>query len=286
MTNTKSAASLEYDGKSYKVSIVTLTPEDANNLIKSSDGNRKLNTANIARIKRAIVNGTYRLNGETIIIDKDGKLIDGFHRCTALVEAGEGYTLTTFVVYGIEAESKKSVDIGANRNATNAFQMEGIKYAADASRLAFRLLQEKAGERYRTGATCTFDGDIKNILNEYNSHSELCQEAISFYNTVGKRIPNMPKTTMEFMYVWLTELGHPKEKIQLFFRQAALLEPVMCKTVRTLLSRLQKKDDEKKVRQIQASEAIIFRAWNAFVEGRELESITFVLPRDKDLPLK
>ena len=68
--------------------IVTLTPALAAEWLNSNTCNRPLSTLRASRYARDMKAGDWRFNGETISFTADGRLVDGQHRLTAVVESG------------------------------------------------------------------------------------------------------------------------------------------------------------------------------------------------------
>lgn len=88
--------------------------------------NRKLTRPNVDRISADSINGDWALNGETIIISKEGLLNDGQNRLTAVVETGT--PIQTFVVFGVERDTRHTVDQGTARSPAHVISMKtGLK---------------------------------------------------------------------------------------------------------------------------------------------------------------
>lgn len=102
---------------------VELTPELAELLLANNPQNRKLSPHKVAEYARDITAGNWRHNGETVIIADTGELNDGQHRCQAVVETGR--SITTEMTFGVERDSRKTVDIGMKRAIGQHLQMAG-----------------------------------------------------------------------------------------------------------------------------------------------------------------
>jgi len=134
----------------------TITPEMAEKLLENNSHNRKLNIRRLNKFKRDIINGMWLYNGESIIVSKTGKLIDGQHRLVAVVETG--IPIETNLVDDVD-DVVDGIDIFAvtnteNRSLADVLYIEGFKdYTQDIVRLlrlidAFErkaLLKETSG---------------------------------------------------------------------------------------------------------------------------------------------
>jgi len=101
--------------------IVLVTPTIAKSWLRRNDKNRTF-TRNAARILAAEMGrGHWRENGESVVFDTDGVLVDGQHRLQAVLNSGHSYRVP--VITGIEPEVRPTVDTGVKRSAANNLQM-------------------------------------------------------------------------------------------------------------------------------------------------------------------
>jgi hypothetical protein len=103
--------------------VVKLTPEYAGELLAKNRKNRPFSAATVERYERTITNGDWRLNGETIILFKDGTLADGQHRCQAVVNTG--IAIDVLLVGGIDESSFNSINDGKRRTAADVLHIDG-----------------------------------------------------------------------------------------------------------------------------------------------------------------
>lgn len=91
--------------------------------------NRPLKPRHVERLRKAILAGEWVCNNQAIGISADDVLIDGQHRLTALVKAGEtdpDVTIESWVIWNCDPKSMMTVDIGAHKGATDFMGMLGI----------------------------------------------------------------------------------------------------------------------------------------------------------------
>jgi hypothetical protein len=103
-----------------------LTPAMATVLLdeRTNQMNRPLVPAAVRKYKRDIMNGDWDLNGESIKISRCGLLNDGQNRCQAVVDTG-AYFRTVFT-FGLERDTRLSLDQGTSRTPGHRLHMEGI----------------------------------------------------------------------------------------------------------------------------------------------------------------
>lgn len=104
--------------------VVDLTPALARALLNRNAGNRKISDICVTAYARDIAAGAWTLNGEPVIVSRDGKMNDGQHRCEAVVAADK--TIPVLMVFGIDRDTRTTVDQGRARTAGDFLSMRGF----------------------------------------------------------------------------------------------------------------------------------------------------------------
>lgn len=115
-------------------------PDEAAKLLGANTHNRHLRSTIVERLARAMAQGEWDLNGESIKVSTSGALIDGQHRLAAVVEAKA--TIPFVVVRGLNAPVQETVDIGERRSLSDVLSLRGEKdtnVLAAALRVAWQL---------------------------------------------------------------------------------------------------------------------------------------------------
>ena len=98
---------------------------------------RKLKPISLKAMTADLTQGRFMFNGEPIIFDRLGRMIDGQHRCTIVAETG--LPITLIVIRGIDPAAFASLDSGAKRTGADACaaagKQNGVKLAAAALNL-------------------------------------------------------------------------------------------------------------------------------------------------------
>lgn len=119
---------------------VTITPGVAHIFLEKREGkNRPLRPQLVDDYSMAMREGKWSLNGETIKIDINGRLIDGQHRLSMVIETGK--SLDTFMIAGLHPDAFDTIDLGAKRTIAQALQIKGYTYTtnlAAAARILWR----------------------------------------------------------------------------------------------------------------------------------------------------
>ena len=104
--------------------VETITPERAQQLLATLSPKQRLQRKHhLNYLRSEIDGGHWKLNGETIKITPEGKVIDGQHRLAAVVASGK--PIETIVVFGVDENVYNSIDTGLRRNAADALLMRG-----------------------------------------------------------------------------------------------------------------------------------------------------------------
>lgn len=118
--------------------IVDLTPALASALLARNPDNRGVRSR-VAEMQRDMESGRWQMNGEPIIVSVCGQMNDGQHRCEAVVKSGA--TIRVLMVFGVERETRYSVDTGVARTPGDFLQMRGIAQANNVAAAAGYLWQ-------------------------------------------------------------------------------------------------------------------------------------------------
>lgn len=93
-----------------------ITPTMAKQWLEASTvlKNRDWHPSNRKAFAQAMLRGKFMLNGEPIVFNSTGNILDGHHRLQACVDADVSFE--SLVVRGISDAAKSTFDTGANRN--------------------------------------------------------------------------------------------------------------------------------------------------------------------------
>ena len=104
-----------------------VTPRIAAKMLESRfPGNRPISQHRVADYARMMADGEWDLTGDTIKFSREGELVDGQHRLSAVVQANTPVRMV--VVRGVQSAAFGSIDVGRRRTAAQFLQ--GYKNAA------------------------------------------------------------------------------------------------------------------------------------------------------------
>lgn len=112
-----------------KATYQIITPMLAQTMLgRSNFRNRSLKPAVVRRYAADMIVGRWKENGESIVVDEFGAVIDGQHRLRALISCGKSFGFV--VVQGVSRDAFDTLDMGKNRTSTDTLQVSGMKNAS------------------------------------------------------------------------------------------------------------------------------------------------------------
>ena len=110
-----------------RATIEKITPEMAREWLLRNTDNRPLTKSVVSVIVEALTSGSWQLNGATIKIAANGRVLDGQHRLSAIAQSG--VTADSLVVYGVDDDAFTTIDIGKRRTGGDTLGAFGVQNA-------------------------------------------------------------------------------------------------------------------------------------------------------------
>lgn len=239
--------------------VVKFTPEMASDLLDqhSHENNRTLRQRNIQIFADDMRAGKWELNGETVIIGSDNKVLDGHHRLWACMIAETPFE--TCVIRNVDPDTFTTIDTGARRTGADVVHItsENKKYHRVIAHATVMIL------RYESGKVMARKPILpRDIAGYYNSHPDL-----ETWAEAASKGPTKPFAAAVAAVASLASVKYrarAAEFVDALTSGAALDKgsPVLALRNR-LLTRDQRLSPEERF-------ALVTLGWNAFVEGRSL----------------
>ena len=163
-----------------QLSVEQITPQLAEAFLQTSRGNRSFKDAKVRSYARDMAAGRWKVNGETIIFDKSGALIDGHHRLKACVASNANFS--TCIVRGADQDAQQTIDMGASRTLGDVLSFRGEK---NSNHLNAVILAVVAILNGRPRSSNLSSQEVVNFLNE---NPEVRQSAIVSARKVLPRV--------------------------------------------------------------------------------------------------
>lgn len=258
-----------------KIDVQTISPADAITLLAGAPPNRNLVRRRVAALAEAMSNDQWRIDGAPIRLDADGRLLDGQHRLSAVVEAAKPVEFV--VVSGLEGDSQLVMDTGKPRTLADYLTIHGVANARSIAAGTSFLWN------YLNGAL-SYRGDFKNrpmptTTNLYDLHAryaDALQEGLSQAMPALRYVP-MYKSILAGMWVILTEIDY--EDASEFYDCMARRnkDGGLIDAVEVLARRMHNSGRRNFGARLSVREqtAIFIKAWNAYRKGMPVSVLGF-----------
>lgn len=126
-----------------QITVERITPHMAAQLLGTMPGNRPIRPRMVSRYAREMIADKWLLNGESIKVSRDGRLIDGQHRLNAVIQSK--MTVEMFVVRGVDPTAFVTLDTGVSRTFHDASTIGGKDWPREVGTIARWWLKYERG---------------------------------------------------------------------------------------------------------------------------------------------
>lgn len=251
----------------------------------NTSGQRNLSLINVEKLATDMATFEWIFNGAPLLFGTDGKLYDGQHRLSAIIEADEAQVL--LVVTGIDPQAMDTIDTNRRRSYADSLKIKGVSNHVTVAALAGRAwywfhgnygqrnIARKANAKY---VTATPSNAQKNFwMDLIETRYEITFEhAASFGLSAARKRPGINAGI--YALGWVILSGIDKDYREKFFlevleesAQSASGYPIVALTNR--LGRLKGREKLSDVDQLD----LLFSAYNAWMKGVSIK--TYMPPR-------
>lgn len=250
-----------------------ITPEIAADMLRYNTCNRAANNAQVARYATAIRNGQWQLNGESIIISKDGRLLNGQHRLLAVLAAGQG--IETFVVRGVDVATFVTIDSGKARTDRDVFNIMGVPSSGIVSAAIGCYMKLRV---HHTAVSPNWNGSSGLMQTRidrqdfFRQHKDLVLQSTHEAARLYRKGRLLKTSVIAGLTLYLqVELGYPHDVISNFFSGVCDTASVpSCKAIALLRERLVKDMCGASRLRSAVAQKLIIKAWNAYISGKNM----------------
>lgn len=243
--------------------IVFLSPSLARKLIESNAENqRNVSRDNLEKVSGSLRNGSFVLNGESMIVSNTGRMLDGQHRALGAINTGIGFW--TVLVEGVPDEYFATINSGKSRSYSNVLQIAGedapTHLSSTVQRLAEYLSDPKA-----VGTGIAFShADLERVRGMEPTLSESCV------------IASRNKVLSASRGAWLYHLAHRLNPAltESFFESLSTGEMLRSDSpIYRLRERISTARNLKRPIPLREFMAILIKAWNYHACGMPLKCL-------------
>lgn len=269
-----------------KSEVKTITPEAAEKIWKHSNpGNRRVRKGHVKTLARAMEKGEFKNTGQGLIFDTKGKLLDGQHRLLACIEADT--PIEILVTEGVDRENFRYIDRGATRSVRDDLDFAGYKYAELASRIApfidkwFNDYDGPQGQNMETVHKRDRKMNLLDMIEEY-AQEDIMERILALPSRTN--IESMAKRSLfdTLAYILLDcDLSEDKKYATYFLERLLTGEmlhegsPILVLRNRLIHHRNQSRLPKAEKLSNTCLFVYGFKAWNAFIQGREMKVLRY-----------
>lgn len=253
-----------------QASVEMVTPEKALAWLTNAARNRTITNSVVRRYGADMETGRWTLNGQGIIFDINGKLVDGRHRLTAIVATQ--VEVLMLVVRGAKPEAFETMDSGRVRTLAHTLNIEGHKHAAAVSAAA------RITFAYVAGVNLKFSATRSELLDLIRRHPavETYAAAIANRDHLIKSL-GVPRNAFAAVMAVANDAGdrdqEVKEFIDGFVTGEGLFSGDPRLTLRRWLARMRSETGVGGGRVAEPFFAATVKAWSAFANDNDLTII-------------
>lgn len=270
--------------------VETITPEKAREYLNTTQGEgkprRALSQIYVSSYADTMRKGRWMLNGEAIIFDINGVLINGCHRMAAVIEAG--IPVAFEVIRGINPEAFTTYDNGRHRTVGQLLCMQGVKnYNLIASIVITSERLKKSGRLYESNTSHNGRVKVSNDDNYliYSRDMEGYDEAGNFISKLVSRGKYLSGSWAGGLYYYLTHTGGwPTEKVKSFLECVFSSETTEIEPANLLRKRVTETFMQGKRLEASMLFALIAKAWNAYVDCIPMKRLLYCPDKESDYP--
>lgn len=246
-----------------------VTPARAEEWLGKNNNNRNRRTQHVARMIRDMKNGNFLITGDTIKFDWDGRLIDGQHRLTAIIESGQSAWI--LIVRDLDPKVQSVLDANAKRSAYDALGFNGVTESRIViAAMAQIALTRESGKMTHSLDTGKFNATNSEVVDWFTQNPD-AEWASKFGIKISKLIGSTPSATA---YAAMIFSRLSIDDCIEFFESAAEMRTNGEGDPRLTLLRTLERDRKNRGRTNNAVQLSYFiRAWNAWREDRKLSKL-------------
>ncbi|GAB6901985.1 ParB N-terminal domain-containing protein [Kineosporia succinea] len=249
-----------------QVTVENISPKEAASLLGTQVRNRPLNRARVDQYAGDMEAGRWRRTKSVISVDRDGHLIDGQHRLTAVILSGS--TQEFIVSRGHDPEDQMYMDLTGVRTPPQQMAMMGSRHASRQSTVAKHVLA------YDTGVMQASPGNrgggrypgLPAIIEFQKKHEEDILWAIDLVLTYGIAKTAFGEAAL-MSTAFLITRATSKPEVESFWDE--WLNPEHATSSNAILRLARLNPGEYKKEAASGQICALLHAWNDYRSGRE-----------------
>lgn len=268
-----------------------ITVDRARTLLSGQKKNRPLKQSKVKHIAKDIAEGRWAMNGESIVLDTDGDLLDGQHRLAALIYAAEKLledetlSIKSIIVSGVPRSLFATFDQGEKRSLADVVAIDDHPYPADLA-VAIRLLVIRLAGKKVSGTGKLSHADSLAVLEDHPNLQGWVEYVVDLQgdeDTNWLRVGNLISPGYMAALCYLASLDYENDVIENFLKALTNQdhEKKGCPAVALRKVLLKNRMDKDSKLKRDALVSYVVKAILAFANGDEILTLKL---KDKEYP--
>lgn len=249
--------------------------DKARRLMETNEDNRNLKRGVIDKINRDLINERYYLNGETIAISKTGKLLNGQHRLTSIIETG--IPIRTWLIIGVPDEYKTTYDQGTAKTIADFLRMDRVASSKDVAIIIKLILNFKPGDEVTNKDLAERRRSKQDMLEAYEQFEKPIQYALQTYGKTNWSKTHRAISSVSASHVLISR-EVPESIVDTFFSNLTGSggdirpgDPILW--TRSKFSQLLNPRINKFESSSEYKSQIILKTWNAWIRKKRVQQL-------------
>lgn len=247
-----------------KPSVIIMTPQKATaymNVTKTLGfKNRSINQGLLEKLCKDLKERRWIPNGATIVIDKDGAVIDGQHRLLACIKTGIPFI--TAIAKNVDREAFATIDCGCTRSASQVLRMENVRYHKHIAAMISGIQQIRNKTLMSKGNRMT----NTDVLEFWKEHGAMLDKIITtVFPSANLNKHLSPRLAGAALFVLVTDYGYSWEKASDFILGCLSSETHSNGFINALRNKLHQNTNTKLADGIKFYNLVL--VWNAIQNG-------------------
>lgn len=251
---------------------IDVTPIMAERFLLRNTNNRKVRHPHVLNLAEAMKRGDFVFNGDTIVFDEKGDLLDGQHRLMAVVESNT--TQKFLIVYNVSRDVQDTKDRNEGRTVSDALSQAGYGHSSHLAGAAKNLRAFEDGGLGWVNARGRFHPrDAKLVL---KNHPELT-ESVAFIMNHRKGLNRVCRawSTLSCLH-YIFSAVDPAAADEFFARLSDGVGLGLTSPVLHLRERLIEDRASQSRLPMNHVKAFIIKAWNSHCQNRPMKILRWV----------
>lgn len=254
-----------------KYELINITPAMARKWLPQNTHNRNFRQRVANGYAADMASGAWVENGQSIKFAKDGTLLDGQHRLSAIAQAG--VAIRMLVVSNLPNTTQETMDTGAKRTLADVLKLRGEKKYVALSAALLRVHQWERGYRKAVAASNELRPTHPQLLQTLEKHPEI-RHSVEVAIKTKQQIP-IPAAALSLCH-WVFFQIDPQD-CEFFFTRlgdGVGLMPTDAVYALRRAADLNARANGTKYTEVHMI-ALIIKAWNAYRMGQEVKLLAY-----------